>query len=103
MSPTSTRGRGRGASVRRGQRLRFRGVPRGSRRGRQNRRQPRNANPELQWSRDAGIHTAPQPFTEPAPGPSRRFVNPENNPAKFYFDLLFCELRSAYVNKRHHP
>ena len=91
MSPTSTRGRGRGASVRRGQRLRFRGVPRGSRRGRQNRRQPRNADPELQWSTDAGIHTAPQPFTEPAPGPSRRFVNPENNPAKFYFDLLFTD------------
>ena len=56
VSPTSTRGRGRGARVRRGQRLRFRGVPRGSRRGRQNRRQPRNADPELQWSRDAGIH-----------------------------------------------
>ena len=45
----------------------------------------------MQWSRDAGIHTAPQPFTEPAPGPSRRFVNPENNPAKFYFDLLFTD------------
>lgn len=87
----SARGRTTGSRGSRGQRLHFRGGLRGThgrapRHGRANRR---NADPELQWSRDAGVHMVPPQFTEAAPGPSRRFVNPEKNSAKFYFDLLF--------------
>ena len=92
----SASGRTTGSRGSRGQRLYFRGGPLGHRggatwRGRANRRQPRNADPELQWSRDAGVHTVPPQFTEAAPGPSRRFVNPEKNSAKFYFHLLFTD------------
>ena len=99
---TSARGRARSLCRRRGQGLHFRGAPRGLHhvaqgRGRGNRRQPRNADQELQWSRDAGIHTAPPLFTEPAPGPSRRFVNPDQNSAKFYFDLLFKLITSKMI------
>ena len=52
---------------------------------------PQNADLELQWTKDAGVHTVPPQFTEIAPGPSRRFVNLEENSAKFYFDLLFTD------------